>query len=153
MLQKGANHNMSDYMRKNVKSKITWETYKYIEAELRGYKASRRELSEMEQDIIASVPVIDNPEAGHSGPGDPTSRKALQIINDRRLLRLHSVIRAIEDVYEMCNDDEKRLIELRYWNNRYKDAGVADKLHIGTRTVYRWSDKIVLAIAAKLGFI
>ena len=144
---------MSDYMRKNVKCKINRETYKYIEAELRGYKASRRELAQMQLDIINAAPVIDNPEAGHSGPGDPTSRKAMQIVNDRRILRLHGVIQAIDDVYELCNDEEKKLIELRYWGNRYKDAGVAEQLHIERRTVYRWADKIVLAIAAKLGYI
>lgn len=140
-------------MRKNVKQKLNRETYKYIEAELRGYHASRRELKQMEVDIITAAPVIDNPEGSSSGTGDPTGRKALQVMNDKRLIRLHSVISAVESTYELLNDEERRLIALRYWSNKYKDIGVADELHISRWTLYRWADKIVLAIAVKLGFI
>jgi RinA family phage transcriptional activator len=133
------------------RNKLARETYRYIESELRNYRQTCRELESLKRDIILATP--QKQEGTSYQVGDPTQNKAASIIQDRRIQRYEQIVKAIKTVYDQCDDQKKKLIETKYWLNRYKDEGIIYHLGVGRATFYRWKDAIVYAIAIELGYL
>jgi RinA family phage transcriptional activator len=139
------------YVGKLMDKKLTRDTYRYIESELRNYKQTCKELEGLKRDIIFLVP---EQQEGHSStPGNPTLAKTAKIFTDRRIQRLSQVVNAVQSTYNKCDPSKKQLIELKYWGDRYTDQGISDTLGIEIRTFQRWKKAIVIAIAVELGYL
>lgn len=130
------------------KYKLSKNIMRYIEGELRNYQQTKKLIDRMDNDIINSTPPQQE---GHgSEVGDPTLAKVNQLLRSSDLERMKRTISAIDHIYAACDPQKKKLLEEKYWNNRYTDQGIADLLHVSTRTLYLWKDKIVLSIAIKM---
>jgi RinA family phage transcriptional activator len=134
-------------------TKVSKETFKYIEAELRDYKLSIKELEEIKREIINEAPIHDNNGGKSYDIGNPTLSKTARLLTDKKIIRLESIICAISKVYSNCDSTKKELIQMKYWSNVYKDNGIFENLNIGERTFYRWKKEIILGIADELGYV
>jgi len=69
------------------------------------------------------------------------------------LNNLEEIAEAIEKVYNVVNDDYKKLIRLKYWTKAQTKTwkGIAAELHISRRQAFNWRDQIVQAVAEVLG--
>lgn len=131
--------------------------FEYIEAELFDYRQTRQAIEELRLDII---------EEGHrldllffdSAPltnkiTNPTLNKTIQLLTNKRINKMVETVMAIERVYHRAPAEKQRLIQLKYWDGRYSNHGVAEKLNVSLATYYRWRRDIVLAVAIEMGLI
>ncbi|MBP2652206.1 MAG: phage transcriptional regulator, RinA family [Firmicutes bacterium] len=125
----------------------------YIEAELRDYHQTKQDLLEAKHDIILEGYTIDGSGIRGTNISRPTEAKTVQLITNKRIRRMQQVVDAIDKVLRMLPDEKYRLIELRYWQEKQglNDEGIAQELNCDRRTVYRWVDGIMLAIAIEMG--
>lgn len=127
----------------------------YIEAELRYYHQSKKDLEEIREEIVESSPISDGTGIKGTSISDTVAKKAIRLITNKRLKRLEETIRAIDTVLDRLDEQKHKLIEMKYWRkpNYLNDAGIAHELHIDRTTLYRWKEAILLAIAIELGLI
>jgi RinA family phage transcriptional activator len=133
------------------RNKLSKDIYRYIESELRNYKQSCRELEILKRDIILATP---EKQEGHStNISDPTCRAASLVMLDRSIKRYEKIVQAIKVIYDQCDEQKKKIIEMKYWQSRYRDEGIRYHIGISKTTFYRWKDAIILAIAVELGYL
>jgi len=153
-LSEGIDINYEKYVELTIKkARISQSVFKYVESELRGYKNSIVELEHLKRNIIEAAPIVDNSGGTNNAVGNPTESKALKLISNKKLQRLESVISVIRSVFDACDKSRQELIRMKYWNNIYKDEGIADRLGIDRSTLYRWKNEIVLKVALKMGYL
>ena len=129
-------------------------TYRYIEAEIYDYPSTVEEITRLRQEIIEGGSPDDTQTRVQSNRlSDPTADRATRLVMDKRLRRLEEVRNAIDRVYQNLDPDRKRLVEMKYWEKRLTHTGIAEDLHIGERTFYRWKDDVVKAVALELGLL
>ena len=131
----------------------------YIEAELRDYHQTKMDLIEAKEDIAESAPIVDdvgfNTSAQTHRIGRPTESKTIAILTNKRIRRMEQVVRAVDVVTGELPEEKMRLVRLKYWQRprRLTDAGIAMKLSISRRTVYKWTNAICWAVAGELGLV
>lgn len=130
----------------------------FIEAELRDYHKTKKDLEEAKEDI-ASEGIIPTMSHAQSGPtykiNRATESKAMKLVTNKRIKRMEDVINAIDIVLGELPEDRIELIELKYWQRPRKltDAGIWTRLSIDRSTFYRWDYGIKIAIAVELGLM
>lgn len=126
----------------------------FIEHELRHYHETKSELLLIREELSGKT---DNSECyGRSNiPGDPTGQKAIKLLSNRRLAQMERTVGAIDTVIAGLNDSQLKFVQLRYWDEprQLTDAGIAQQIGIDTRTLYRWADAALLAIAVEMNVI
>lgn len=125
--------------------------FRYIEAELFDYHDTLEEITQLREDIMEGR--AERAIGKSTRKSDPTATRATRLLMDRRLQRLEEVTTAIGRVYDNVPREKQKLIKLKYWDRRYTNTGVAEDLHIGEMTFYRWRRQIIQAIARELGLI
>ena len=134
---------------------IRREIKAYIEAELRDYNDTLRQISEDRNDILLATPVHDN-NRGHSYDiSNPSHERAIKLITNKRIKRMEQTCRAIEAVVGSLPEDRFKLVDLKYWTKpqTLTDTGIAIKLNISQRTYYNWKDAVIMALALELGLV
>ena len=150
-LCEGIDIDYNQYKETLMRKKLTPELTKYIESELRNYKQTCLELEQLKLNIIHETP---EQQEGHSSDvSKPVEQKVAKILQDRKIKRYEEIVQAIKTTYEKCDRDKQQLIELKYWQNRYTDKGIAEKLCISYATFKNWKKSIVMAISIELGYI
>lgn len=132
------------------KEKLSGGTFKHVEGELYHYPFSKKELKELEKDIINKSTSKKN----EQNRVDPTGEKATSIMMNKRITHMKMVIQSIDEVYQSLPREKKELVKVLYWT-RPKELtwdGVAKHLHISKRQAQRWRKSIVEHIAKKLGW-
>jgi len=126
-----------------------------IEAELRDYKQTKKELEELRDNLLnlSPSPADGMPRSGEIS--DPTYRGAVKLMTNRRIKYMERLIEGIELAIGEFHEEKVRLVELKYWQRprQLTDMGIAMKLNIGKRTLYRWTDEILEAIGIELGWV
>ena len=132
------------------KHRLSKNTFKYVEQEIRQYKNNQKELCRLRNDIILETP--EKQEGRSSSLGDSTAAKAVKLSMNRKVTELEKTQKAIETIYQhLCHD--KQVVMEEYWQSRYTTAGLADKLGVDERTVRRWRQHIVYSVAAELNYL
>jgi len=127
--------------------------FRYIEAELYDYHETLKEIDLIREQILEESSHAEVSGGKSTRKSDPTANKVTRLLTHRRLKRLEEVMTAIGRVYDSLPREKQRLIELKYWDGRYSNSGVAQQLHIGEMTFYRWRRQIIQAIARELGLL
>lgn len=128
----------------------------HVEAELRYYEQSKQDLCELRDEIIDGAPVRDDSGGGGQHyTGRPTESKAIRLATNRRLKQLERTIRAIENVVAELPPEKAQLVQLKYWQRPrlLTDAGIGQEIGCSDKTVRRWTDGIIQAIAVEMGLI
>lgn len=127
----------------------------YVEAELKYYHESKKELGMLRQDI--SQPGSDSTTERIGGfipkVSKPTEDAVMTLLTNKRLCQLEQTVTAIDKTLERLGDWELELVRLLYWDTKYRPEGIAQKLHCNKRTVYRWRNQICESVAGELGLI
>jgi RinA family phage transcriptional activator len=136
--------------------KIKRATFKHIESELFNYHHTLRLLEQRRQEILYNSNQPDeNVGGGRSNlPGDPTARKAIALVVDKRIEHLETIINAIDVVICMLPDEKMMFVKSRYWTNPQTLTwdGIAMKMNISRKTAFRWREEVILSIAERLGW-
>lgn len=112
--------------------------FRYVEAELYDYPFIKRELEDLRAAIIEEGPDPGKVVVGREKTRftDPTYTKAQRLLTNRRLSRMEDTVRAIEEVLGRLSAEKRRLVELKYFQGRLSNLGVADALNVNLRTFY-----------------
>ncbi|WP_176431112.1 hypothetical protein [Anaerovirgula multivorans] len=134
-------------MRKEIKT--------YIEAELRFYHQTKKDLEEAKDDIRDAGVSEDNMGIRGSSISNVVESKSLRLITNKRIKKLEETIRSIDIVIGELDEHKYKLVELKYWTRPklLSDMGIAKELNIDRATLYRWIDGILIAIAIELGLV
>ncbi|EAE4439941.1 DUF722 domain-containing protein [Listeria monocytogenes] len=132
--------------------------YKLIEDELKFYHSTKKELMEKEVNVTLGAwhrEYIDENQGGGSAGNisNEVEDRVMLLQMDKEISRLKNIINAIESVLNRLNDDDKQLIQFRYWD-RSKPTWVwiASKLNMDESTARRRNKTIILSIAERLGY-
>ncbi|EAE9567629.1 DUF722 domain-containing protein [Listeria monocytogenes] len=132
--------------------------YKLIEDELRFYHSTKKELMEKEVNVTLGAwhrEYIDENQGGGSAGNisNEVEYRVMLLQMDKEISRLKNIINAIESVLNRLNDEDKQLIQFRYWD-RSKPTWVwiASKLNMDESTARRRNKTIILSIAERLGY-
>ena len=132
------------------KHRLSKNTFKYVEQEIRQYKNNLKELNRLKNEIIQEAPEKQNGRS--SGLGDSTAAKAVKLSMNRKISELEKNQKAIETIYHrLCQD--KQSVMKEYWQSRYTNAGLSYKLGVDERTIRRWKQYIVYCVAAELNYL
>ncbi|MHB1654412.1 MAG: transcriptional regulator [Desulfitobacteriaceae bacterium] len=130
--------------------------YQFVEAELQNYKINKKLIEEFDREILYT--------GAKSGLGkDPTGRfpqntttdstsvEAMRILFlEDKTLRAGYYVRAIEDVLELLSEQERKLVELKYFQGWLTDSGICSEMHISRVTLYRQKNNIVRKFAVRM---
>lgn len=138
--------------------KPTKLTFKKTESEWYNYHNTLREIAKLREEIMTPFEEQEDEKivAGANSVrniGDPTYNIATRLTTSKQLRYLEEITNAIEQVYESLPDNYKKLVQLRYWNN--KDLVwdvIAEKLHVSKRQAFRWRDEIIHSTIEILGW-
>ncbi|EDO0212426.1 DUF722 domain-containing protein [Listeria monocytogenes] len=132
--------------------------YKLIEDELRFYHSTKKELMEKEVNVTLGAwhrEYIDENQGGGSAGNisNEVEDRVMLLQMDKEISRLKNIINAIESVLNRLNDEDKQLIQFRYWD-RSKPTWVwiASKLNMDESTARRRNKTIIFSIAERLGY-
>ena len=132
------------------KNRLSKNTFKYVEQEIRQYKSTGKELNRLKAELILETP--EKLERRSQSVGDSTASKAIKISMDRKIMELERTQKAIETTYRRLCHDKQAVME-EYWQSRYTTMGLADKLGVDERTIRRWKQHIVYLVAAEMNFL
>lgn len=137
--------------------RIRQANLRLIEAEIRNYPQTVRDLREMEEAIALPGVVGDPTERVFTvAPGDPTAVRALKLMSSAHIMEIRRRVDAIEYMVRVVRASPEaaryKMIELAYWDGRYTVKGICDKLSISERTYYRWRRDALQLVAEKLGW-
>ena len=132
------------------KHRLSKNTFKYVEQEIRQYKNNLKELNRLKNEIIQETTEKQNGRS--SGLGDSTATKAVKLSMNRKISELEKNQKAIETIYHRLCQDKQSVME-EYWQSRYTNAGLAYKPGVDERTIRRWKQHIVYLVAAELNYL
>lgn len=130
-------------------------TVKHIESELYDYHDTLKRIQYRRQEILSAKSVDENTGGGKSNiPSRPTEQLATRLVSDLQLQELERIAGAIEHVYNICDDERKKLIRMKYWTKPQTKTweGIAQDLHISRRQAFNWRDQVVQAVGERLGW-
>ncbi|EFS0948214.1 DUF722 domain-containing protein [Listeria monocytogenes] len=132
--------------------------YKLIEDELRYYHSTKKEMLEKRANIVmGSVHQEfkdENQGGGSSGQiSNEVEQRVMLLQMDREIQRMSDTVRAIETVLNTLSDEDKQLVQFRYWDrSRPTWLWIACKLNISESTAKRKRKEIIYKIAERLGY-
>ncbi|EAK9843186.1 MULTISPECIES: DUF722 domain-containing protein [Listeria] len=132
--------------------------YKLIEDELRFYHSTKKEILEKRANIVmGSVHQEfkdENQGGGSSGQiSNEVEQRVMLLQMDREIQRMSDTVRAIETVLNTLSDEDKQLVQFRYWDrSRPTWLWIACKLNISESTAKRKRKEIIYKIAGRLGY-
>ncbi len=147
----GVNIDHDEYIAVCIKKhRLSKNTYKYVEQEIRQYKNNQKELNCLKNDVILEAP--EKQEGRSSAIGNPTASKAIKVSMDKKIIALERILKAIEKTYRGLNDDKKVIME-EYWLGKYTTARLAHRVGVNERTIRRWKEYIVYSVAVELNYL
>ena len=69
------------------------------------------------------------------------------------ILQLQLSVNAVSAVYNKLSEEDKELLRLMYWSERYSADGIAYKLNLSRSSVFSRLSKILRKIACRIGYI
>ena len=128
-----------------------------IEAEIRNYHQTLKDLRELEEAVAYPAAIGDfSDRVPSAGPNDPTPARAHRVMTSAQLLEIRRRVEAIEYMLRVLKASPEpgryELIRLAYWDGRYTVMGICDKLNIGKTTYYRWRREALQLVAERLGW-
>ncbi|EAC4638183.1 DUF722 domain-containing protein [Listeria monocytogenes] len=132
--------------------------YKLIEDELRYYHSTKKELLEKKANVVMGSwhrnYVDENQGGGSSGNiSNEVENRVILLQMDKEIQRLQSIITAIESVLSLLSDEDKQLVQFRYWDRSNPTwIWIANKLNMSESTAKRKRKEIIYKIALKLGY-
>ena len=126
--------------------KLTRQELKFVERKLYDYPANKQIIRDYEaqrEAILHRTKDNDGQPRG-SGIGKPTETTAIQLALLEQRVRCELFwIRAIEDTMELLSDEDKMLVQLKYFEGYLTNDGIMLKMGIERNRFYRMRSEII----------
>jgi len=136
--------------------KLTRQEFKFVERKLYDYPANKQIIRDYEaqrEAILHRTKDNDGQPRG-SGIGKPTETTAIQLALLEQRVRCESFwIRAIEDTMELLSDEDKMLVQLKYFEGYLTNDGIMLKMGMSKKRFYRMRDEIITKFARRMTLI
>ena len=136
-------------MRKNYK--LPKHIRNYIIQELYDYKANKKKLIELQNDIINSSNYSDGQPRGNQ-TSDTTAQKAEKLITSKSLLIVTSKINNIEKALDRLSEEDKKTVEIIFFKKK-NQAQAETQYGISYATYYGIREKMIYLTAIEFGEI
>jgi RinA family phage transcriptional activator len=137
--------------------KLTPAEFKFVEHKLYNYPTNKQIVEDYERErenIILATPHREKAMPANLGVGKPIETAIILLGRlEQKVVTETFWIRAIEDVMSRLSDEDKQLVELKYFDAYLTNAGVARKLHISERDFYNRRSKLVHMFAKRFAII
>lgn len=137
--------------------KLSPAEFKFVEHKLYSYRDNKRLIEEyiaQRNELVHSTRHHEPGLPHNQGVGRPVESTVIQmLVLEQKAQREMFWVKAIEDVFELLPDEDKRLVELKYFEGYLTNAGVARRLNISEREFYRRRERIVWRFANRLGLV
>jgi RinA family phage transcriptional activator len=127
---------------------------KYIEYELYNYEKTKKEMAELEDDVIfAARPAFDETvTTNRHRISKPTEEKAIRLVSSAYFQRCRKVISAIDKALETGGPEFKALFEHHFIKHKSWQTSELD-LFISQSTYFRRQRQLYTLVALQLGLI
>lgn len=125
---------------------------KKIENELYQYWDNKKELEEMQKDIIESSPEPPDGQPKGNSTSNPTEQKAIKLRTTRSILAIERKLKYIENAVARLNEEEKRIFEIIF-KERHNQKMAETYKYISKDTYYNTYNKIIYYTAVEYGEI
>lgn len=136
--------------------KLTRQEFSFVERKLYDYPANKQIIRDYEaqrEAILHRTKDNDGQPRG-SGIGKPTETTAIQLALLEQRVRCESFwIRAIEDTMELLSDEDKILVQLKYFEGYLTNDGIMFKMGIDRNRFYRMRAEIITKFAKRMALI
>ena len=136
--------------------KLTRQEFGFVERKLYDYPANKQIIRDYEaqrEAILHRTKDNDGQPRG-SGIGKPTETTAIQLALLEQRVRCESFwIRAIEDTMELLSDEDKILVQLKYFEGYLTNDGIMFKMGIERNRFYRMRAEIITKFAKRMALI
>jgi RinA family phage transcriptional activator len=150
-LTEGLGLDHKEYIAVCIKNhRLSKNTYRYIEGQIRDYKRIKKEMENLKEDIINSSPISQ--EVRGTDTGDSTASKVIKISLDKKISGMDKTVKAIEKVYNGLSHDKKAVMT-DIWERKYTCLGMADMVGVDERTIRRWQQNIIYSVAIELKYL
>lgn len=121
----------------------------YIAKQIGRYHLIKKEITNLENDILLGVAPTGRREGRHT---DVVAAKATALATDKTLKQMRYFVEAFDSVYEKLPDEKQRMIKLIYWHHRRLNCnGVGMEIGVDGSTIGRWRMAILSKIAERMG--
>lgn len=139
------------------KTELKRTTFKHIESEIYSYHDYKKRIKEVRDEIINGKRDYDeNVGQGANSvrePGRPTEKMAIMLVTDKKLQHYENVISAVDRAFSLLNEDQQKVISVRYWGDRHLNwEGVAMKCNVHRNTALKYRKQFVNLVANFLGW-
>lgn len=119
------------------------------------YHDTIHEIERLRNDILYQGSSGESNGGRGSSVSDPTARIALELTTNLKLERMVRITTVIESVVNRIQPEKRQLVQIMYWEKprQLTWQGVAIRLHITTRTAFRWRKEILRSIAERGGYV
>lgn len=137
---------------------LTPAEFRFVESKLYAYVDNKKLVEAWENTAKEIIHRSAYREPGMPGNRDtntsPVESISMQVIMlEQKAFRERFWIKAIEDVLELLPEQDKRLVELKYFEQYLSNTGIADKLSISERQFYKCRERIVWRFANRFGLL
>lgn len=137
---------------------IPSHVFRYVERELYDYPVHKAALStvQAEREALRDKLRPWPPPEGRREEGPPSdlAETYLQIeALNLRELRAWKNVRRIETVFDTLSDEQKKLVELKYWSGKYTNDRMAKELNVGRTKFYEMRYEVVRLFALGYGLL
>lgn len=133
---------------------VSKPTFRHIESYWYKYPKLVQEIERIKYNEIKKGSVDENIGGGRSGRiSDPTAAAATRITTHKRIEHIEEIVHAIETVYNMANEEYRKLIRTRYWSSKRLDwEMISSEAGFSVRQCQRVRKILVVATAEILGW-
>ena len=136
--------------------KLTRQEFSFVERKLYDYPANKQIIRDYEaqrEAILHRTKENDGQPRG-SGIGKPTEATAIQLALLEQRVRCESFwIRAIEDTMELLSDEDKMLVQLKYFEGYLTNEGIMLRMGMSKKRFYRMREEIITKFARRMTLI
>jgi RinA family phage transcriptional activator len=140
--------------------RLNKEVFRYVERQLYDYPSNKSLLKQWEEDSrelageIRSAMASLGERVGNSWPGDPTSVKVIKLLRmGQKAESVKPYVKAIEATLETLKEQERILIEEKYFQQELTNAGIARKLNISEPEFYLLRKSVIHKFAARMALL
>lgn len=129
---------------------VEYKLYHYQEnlAAIKAWEEERRDILTRGRQLQPGAPTQT------AGYHSPTEAKTIQrLLLEEKAQRELFWIRAIEDVLAVLPEEDRRLVELKYFDGLLTNAAVARELNMSEATYYRRRAAIIKRFAMRFGLL
>lgn len=135
-----------------VNYKVPRWVKKKIENELYQYWDNKKELEEMQRDIIESSPDPADGQPRGNNTSNTTEQKAIKLRTSRSILAVERRLKYIENAIARLNEDEQKIFEIIF-KERHNQKMAETYRYISKDSYYNTYNKIIYFTAVEFGDI